>query len=62
MGAGRGYGRGYGWNPTAAGKIVPTESADEMEMLKAEADYMKNSLETINKRIRSLEKKPVEKS
>jgi uncharacterized coiled-coil DUF342 family protein len=37
------------------------ESADEMEMLKAEADYMKKSLEAIDKRIQSLEQKPDEK-
>ena len=58
MGAGRGYGRRYGSYPTATGGFTPVEPADEMEMLKAEADYMKKSLEEINKRIQSLEQKP----
>ena len=62
MGARRGYGRWYGSYPTPADTIAVMEPADEMEMLKAEADYMKNSLEAIKKRIRSLEKKPDEKS
>lgn len=62
MGAGRGYGRWYGSYPTTADTIAPMEPADEMELLKAEADYMKNSLEAIKKRIQSLEKKPAEKS
>jgi hypothetical protein len=56
---GRGYGRGYGWYPPA---MVPASAtaAEEMEILKAEADYLKNSLEAINKRIEDLEKKPAE--
>ena len=61
-GRGRGYGRGYGWYPPAA---VPAYSADtsyEMNMLKADADYMKTSLDAINKRIEELEKKPAESS
>ena len=61
MGAGRGYGRGYGWYPTAAEKIAPVEPADEMGMLKAEADDMRKMLETINSRIRSIEEKFAEK-
>jgi len=62
MGAGRGYGRGYGWYPTAAETIAPVEPADEMDMLKAEADDMRKMLETINSRIRSIEEKFAEKS
>jgi hypothetical protein len=34
--------------------------ADEMEMLRAEADYLKDSLEAIHKRIDDLEKKTAE--
>ena len=58
-GLGRGYGRGYGWYPSVMGPAYPSV-ADEMEMLRAEADYLKNSLEAINKRIDELEKKPAE--
>jgi hypothetical protein len=50
-----GYGRGYGWYPPAMVPAGPT-AAEEMEMLKTEADYLKNSLEAINKRIEDLEK------
>jgi hypothetical protein len=32
--------------------------AGEVDMLKADADYMKKSLDAINKRIEELEKKP----
>jgi hypothetical protein len=62
MGRGRGFGRGYGWYPPAVGPIYPVGAADEMEMLKAEADYMKKSLNAISKRIEELEKKPAEES
>ena len=62
IGAGRRYGRWYGTYPTAAGTIDLIEPADEMEMLKREAEYMKNALEAIKKRIQILEKKPDEKS
>ena len=61
-GIGRGYGRGYGWSPSARGPAFQTAAADELEILKAEADYLKDSLETINKRINDLEKKPVDKT
>jgi prefoldin subunit 5 len=37
-------------------------AADEMEMLRAEADYLKNSLESINKRMDELEKRPAEEA
>ena len=60
-GIGRGYGRGYGWYPPVMGPAYPSV-ADEMEMLRAEADYLKNSLESINKRIDELEKKPAEEA
>jgi hypothetical protein len=54
MGAGRGFGRGYGWYPAAAGAIAPVEPATEVVILKAEADDLKKSLEAINKRIEVL--------
>ena len=61
-GRGRGYGRGYGWYPPAAVPAYSIDIADEMDMLKADADYMKKSLDAINKRIEELKNKPVESS
>jgi len=58
---GRGYGRGYGWYQPAMGPVFPS-AADELEMLRAEADYLKKSFEAINTRINELEKKPAEES
>ena len=62
MGRGRGFGRGYRRSPLAAGPVYPTDAASEMEMLKADADYMKKSLDAINKRIDELSEKPAEAS
>ena len=62
MGRGRGFSRGYGWYPPVAGPAYSMEAADEMDMLKADADYMKKSLDAINKRIDELSKKPAEAS
>lgn len=62
FGMGRGYGRGfgrgmgYGYGP-GYGPRYPLESANEIAGLKADADYMKSSLDAINKRIGELEKK-----
>ena len=58
----RGYGRCYRWYPSAFDPAYPVDTAEEMEMLKAEADYMKQSLDAINKRIDELEKKPAAES
>lgn len=58
----RGYGRSYGWYPPVAGPVYPVDAADEMDMLKAEADYLKNSLDAISARIDALKKKPAEGS
>ena len=58
----RGYGRGYGWYPPDAGPVYTADAADEMDMLKSEADYLKKSLDAINARIDALEKKPAEES
>ena len=57
-GRGRVFGRGYEWYPPAAGPAYSMGAAGEMEMLKAEADYMQKSLEAINKRIDELSEKP----
>lgn len=62
MGTGRGFGRGYGWYPAAAGAIAPVEPAFEVDILKAETDDLKKSLEAINKRIAVLVKEKDEES
>ena len=62
VGRGRGFSRGYGWYPPAVGPVYPVDAADEMAMLKADADYLKKSLDTISRRIEELEKKPSEES
>ena len=59
-GRGRGYGRGYGWYPTAIGPAFPVDAPDEIETLKAQADYLTDSLDAINRRIGDLEKKPTQ--
>lgn len=63
-GQGRGHGRGYGWEPIAAGPIYPPVypmgAPSEIDILKEQADYMKNSLDTINRRIDALEKQSSE--
>jgi hypothetical protein len=56
-GYGRGYGMGYGWYPPAMGPAFSYPAADEMEMLRAEADYLKQSLDAIKARMDELEKK-----
>jgi len=60
----RGYGRGYGWKryPPVADPVHSAGAADEMDMLKAEADYLKKSLDAINARIDALDKKSAEES
>jgi len=60
-GLGRGYGRGYGWYPPVMGSAYPSV-ADEMEMLKVEADHLKKSLEAINTRIDELGEKSSDES
>ena len=58
----RSYGRGSGWEwyPPVADRLYPQEAADEMDMLKSEADYLKKSLDAISTRIDALEKKSAE--
>lgn len=60
MGWDRGYGRGSGWYPPADGSAYPMSPADELDMLKAEAEAVKGSLGAIHKRIEQLEKKTAE--
>ena len=61
-GRGCGYGRGYGSYSPAVGPAYSMDVAAEMDMLKAQADYMQKSLDAINKRIEELENQPVESS
>jgi hypothetical protein len=59
FGPGRGAGRGFGWrfteNPRLYGDDYPASQANEMEMLKAEANAMQASLAAVQKRITELE-------
>ncbi len=57
-GWGRGFGRGYEWYPPAVGPDYPAGASDEIDMLKADANYMQKSLDAIYKRIEKLEKEP----
>jgi len=56
-GRGRGMGRGFCRYPRAYGFNYPLSETDEMNMLKADADYMQKSLDTINARIEELAQK-----
>jgi hypothetical protein len=57
FGRGRGYGRGCRRYPIAQAPAFQADSAAEVDMLKAEAGYLKNSLDAVNARIDELEKK-----
>jgi hypothetical protein len=54
----RGYGwypPTSGWYPPAYGPAYPVSAKDEIERLRAEADYIRETLDAINKRIEELE-------
>jgi hypothetical protein len=55
-------GRGFRGYPPAYEPVYAPEPADELNTLKSEADYLKGSLEAINKRIDALEKRGPEQS
>jgi hypothetical protein len=59
-GWGRGYGRGFGGYPAAGYPAYQVEAPDNINMLKAQAGYLKNSLDAVNKRIDDLENKSPE--
>ena len=60
MGRGHRAGRGYGWFPPAIDPGFPADASGEVGLLKAQADYLKNSLDAINERIDALENNSVE--
>jgi hypothetical protein len=58
-GFGRGMGRAFGrrfWNQPSYYPAYAQTPEEELNMLKAEANAVKNSLDTINRRIAELEK------
>jgi hypothetical protein len=61
-GRGRGYGRKYGGYPFVGEPAVPVDTDAEIDMLKAQADSMKNSLDAINSRIAELGEKTADES
>ena len=62
MGRGRGFGRGLGYGrgfgSPWGGFFPAAKPAEELEVLKSEAKYLKKELEAIGKRIVELEKAP----
>ncbi len=60
FGMNRGGGRGFGRRAYGAASEYPGDmpmgTIGEMEMLRSQADYLKKSMEVINKRIEALEK------
>lgn len=57
IGRGRGFGRGYNRYPPADDPSFPQEFASELDMLKDEADFMRESLDAINSRIDEIERR-----
>lgn len=55
-GAGGWCGRAYGWYGPGAYWRFPASAADEADALKAEADYLKQSLASVHARLDELEK------
>jgi hypothetical protein len=58
----RGFGRGYGFYSPTAGFDDSVDTAGELAALRNEADYLKGSLDAINRRINELEKKSADES
>jgi hypothetical protein len=60
MGRGRrsGFGRGFSGYPQAVAGPYADGSAVELDGLKAQADFLRNSLDAISQRIAQLEKSP----
>ncbi len=65
FGRGMGYGRGFAWRapyrawggfyPAPYGYPYPMDASGEVDMLKAEAERMKNALDDIHRRIEEME-------
>ncbi len=58
MGMRRGFGRGFGWcrwYPIESSTAYPADPATEINMLKAQADAMRNTLDGINRRLAKLQ-------
>ena len=56
-GQGRGFGRGYGWYPPDVGPGTFQSAAEEIDMLKADAEFMQKSLDAVNERLKELDQK-----
>jgi hypothetical protein len=61
-GAGRGFGRGRGFRnfapayvPAVQPVYQPYNNADEKQVLKSDAEYLKSQLDAVNKRLQQLE-------
>ncbi len=54
-GQGRGFRRGYAGMPVQYPDVYPRSPADELNLLKQQADSIKNTLDSINSRIVELE-------
>ena len=57
---GRAHGHVFGLHPAKADGVSPMESVDEIQLLRADAEYMQKMLAAINRRIESLEKESVD--
>jgi hypothetical protein len=58
----RGFGRGYRRSMPAASPFYPAAATSQVDRLKADAEYLRTSLDAINKRIEALCQQPVEVS
>ncbi len=59
-GFGRGVRRGFARGSAMVPQMVTENTADELSMLKQQADLIKNTMDSISNRIAELEKKDVE--
>jgi hypothetical protein len=62
LASGRGYGQRSGFYPTTAGVPVPMGTAEEIDILKAEADKLRSALKGIDNRIQTLSMRPTEET
>ena len=57
-----GIGRGYGWYPQPAAPVYAADTVSELEALRNEADFLKSSMDAVNRRIEALEKSQTDDS